>query len=428
MAQRISRALGALACVGAGIFMGAAVSRPAQADVSDVYGDLQLFAEVLSLVENEYVDDIDNEVLIHGAIRGMMAELDPHSVFLDAEEFATMREDTRGQYVGVGMELSVDDGRFVIGTVFEGGPSFDAGVQSGDVVVSVDGVDIAGMELGDVTEMFRATIDERGSIVRMVIERGAPAEVIEFDLVRDVVRIDAVSESMLAPGYGHIHIRTFQSNVGEELRDAIDQLESDHGGELQGLVLDLRSNPGGLLSEAISVADAFLSSGTIVSTRGRWVEDDDAWTARRANTRYNGPLVVLVNGSSASASEIVAGALQDNARGLVVGTQTFGKGSVQSILELSQGTGMKLTVSLYFTPSGHSIQNRGIAPDMVVESGSMPPIGEQESTPREADLDGRLENPEDEDDVTIFDISHIEDRQLHFAVQQLRAFSVFSGH
>ena len=407
-----------------GFTVGLIAAPESRADTAETYEALQRFADVLAHVQNHYVEDVDDEALIDGAIRGMLDQLDPHTVYMDPEQFAAMREDTSGEYVGVGMEISQEDAGFVIGTVFEGGPAFGAGVQSGDILVEVDGASTAEWTTEDVIHNLRG---ERGEPVTITVERSVEEVVstIEFDLVRDRIQIDAVTEVLLGSGYGMVTIRSFQSNVGNEVRSAIDILESENGGELSGLILDLRGNPGGLLSEAISVSDAFLPSGAIVSTRGRWVDDDEEWNARRGNTRYTGPLVVLVNGSSASASEIVAGALQDNDRAVVIGTQTFGKGSVQSIIELDGGAGLKLTVSLYYTPDGRSIQNFGITPDLVVDASSIGPAVSEGV--READLEGTLDNPNgDEGEGDELDLSAIDDNQLVFAIQQLRAFDVFS--
>jgi carboxyl-terminal processing protease len=396
------------------------------AQQSPTFDHLTLFARVYAEVQNRYVDEVDEERLIHAALRGLVGELDPHSRFLDPTEYANMRNDTRGEYVGVGMEVRADDrGGVSVGTVFEGGPAFAAGLQTGDRLLRIDDEDASEFTTDDVVRRLRG---ERGARVRVQIERTEEGsdtpEALEIELIRDVIRMNAVTSEMPVPGYGVVRVRSFQANIANDVRSAIDRLQADHGGTLEGLVLDLRDDPGGLLSEAIALSDAFLSDGTIVSTRGRGAQGGDEWSASRSTTRYRGPLVVLVNQNSASASEIVAGALQDNGRAVLVGTRTYGKGSVQSIIELPGGNGLKLTTSLYYTPSGRSIQSEGITPDLWVDAGPLETSG---SAPREATLDRALANPTAEGvPAPSFDLSHVTDRQLHTALMQLRAFRIFS--
>lgn len=406
-----------------GLLLGLTIGglRPeAQADSrpDSTYALMDLFAEVFGHIQDRYVEPVDDEELMYHALEGMVGALDPHSRFMDPEAFAAMREDTRGEYVGVGMQVIPTDPGVRIGEVFEGGPAFDAGLQTDDVILAIDGEDATEWDSEQVVSVLRGP---RGEPVSITVERDGGE--LEFDLVRDVIHMTAVVESMPIPGYGVVAIRSFQSNAGNEVRQAIDRLQADHGGELEGVILDLRGNPGGLLNEAISVSDAFLASGTIVSTAGRDPDEAESWEARRNNTRYRGPLVVLIDGGSASASEIVAGALQDNERAVVIGTRSYGKGSVQSLIDLTGGAGMKLTVSLYYTPAGRSIQGRGIAPDLTVEAGEWTP---DEGPTAEAALSGALANP-DLDTVDAFDLSGVTDRQLRAGLQQLHAFRVFSA-
>jgi carboxyl-terminal processing protease len=288
-----------------------------------------------------------------------------------------MRDNTRGEYVGVGLMIRVIDDAVVVTDVLDGGPSRDAGVQSEDRILAVDDVPTAGLDVSDVVEMLRGP---RGERVILTIERrveGAEApEQVTIPVIRDVVHTDAVTAEMPIDGIAHVRVRMFQSNTGGELRNALDRLQADFGAPLNGVVLDLRDNPGGLLSEAISVSDAFLSEGVIVSTGGRLDADETVSEATRGATRFRGPLTVLINGGSASASEIVAGALQDHARATLVGTQSYGKGSVQTIVDLQDGSGLKLTISRYYTPSGRSIDGAGITPD--VEVSQMAPLPDDE--------------------------------------------------
>jgi carboxyl-terminal processing protease len=419
--------LACLTCLALGYLAGQADSTlHAEPAPSSTWRSLSLFADVYGHIQRRYVESVDEEQLVEQAIRGMMASLDPHSRFLNADEFAAMRDDTRGEYVGVGIEIEgLDGGGVRVLRVMEGGPAASAGVLAGDRFVEVNGNDATTWSTSDVVQVLRGP---RGEPVDVVLERtpdGEPAQLLTLRLVRDVVQTVAVTSTMPVPGYGVITVRSFQAATGEDVRAAVDRLETEAGGPLRGLVLDLRSNPGGLLSQAISVSDAFLSEGVIVTTAGRQSSERESWSASRNATRYRGPLVVLVNRGTASASEIVAGALQDHRRAVVVGEATFGKGSVQSIIELAQGAGMKLTVSLYYTPLGRSIQGRGILPDLEVESGQdQGPVG----SPRgEARLDRSLAPPSVAVDEAVEALASIRDRPLRVAIEQLRAFEVFSA-
>jgi len=398
-------------------------SAPAQARPESTFEHLALFAEVFAIVQDRYVHDVPPETLIQSAVRGMVGDLDPHSRYMSPEEFRAMREDTRGEYVGVGMEVRRVDDHVVVGQVFEGGPAYDAGIIANDIIEAIDG------ETDDVNStdaVVRQLRGIRGEPVSITIRRtheDGDDEVITFDLIRDLIQMIAVSEELPVPGYGVVRVRSFQSNTANEVRAAIDRLQAQSDRELEGIVLDLRGNPGGLLNEAIALSDAFLNDGTIVSTNGRSHREAQAWTAGRSNTRYRGPLVVLVNGNSASASEIVAGALQDNGRAVILGTRTYGKGSVQSIIDLPDGSGLKLTVSLYYTPNGRSIQTYGITPDIVVEPGDgSADLGGR----RESELARAIANP-DAEVAPSFDVSHVTDRQLRAGLEQLHAFRVFAS-
>ena len=338
------------------------------AHAQPMYAQLAIFAEVLGHVQNRYVEEVPEDVLITAAIDGMLGELDPHSVYMDADEYLAMQNDTRGEYVGVGIVIREADGWVSVHEVFEGGPALAAGVEVGDVIVSVAGESAEGFGTNDIVQRLRG---RRGEAVDIVVRRtseGSDTEEVPLTIVRDVIQVDAIAESMPVPGYGLVEMRQFQEGVSDGVREAIDRLQAEHGAELEGVVLDLRGNPGGLLSEAVEVSDAFLSTGDIVSTGGR-ASPDSQFSASRGSTRYDGPLVVLMDEGSASASEIVAGALQDNDRAAVIGTQSYGKGSVQSIIELAAGGGLKLTISRYYTPSGRSIHGEGIYPDIEVEAG-----------------------------------------------------------
>jgi carboxyl-terminal processing protease len=365
-----------------------------------MYAQLSIFAEVLGHVQNRYVEEISEETLIGAAIDGMLDELDPHSVYMDEEEYLAMQNDTRGEYVGVGIVIREADGWVLVQEVFDGGPALAAGVEPGDTIVSVSGESAEGFGTEDVVERLRG---RRGEAVDVVVRRGeSTPEEISLTIVRDVIHVDAISESMPVPGYGVVQMRQFQEGVSDGVREAIDRLQGEHGAELEGVILDLRGNPGGLLSEAVEVSDAFLSSGDIVSTGGRSAPDS-RFSASRGSTRFDGPLVVLMDEGSASASEIVAGALQDNGRAIILGTQSYGKGSVQSVIDLSAGGGLKLTISRYYTPSGRSIQGEGIFPDIVVEAGVVGPLAPT---------------------LSPLDLSAVEDSQIRAALEYLSTVGV----
>lgn len=383
--------------LGAGFSMGLLVDSVAEEPVTidsvefqdpevlleETYRKLGVFAQAIGYIENAYVDPVTAEDLIYGAIDGMMQKLDPHSNFLPPEALNAFHESTEGEYVGVGMEIGEREERVVVMTVFEGGPAADAGMRPDDRIMTINGEDATTWSTTEVVQHVRGP---RGEIVLIDVLRGE--EALSFSIVRDVIHVDAVSFRLLDDGIGWINLRRFQDDVAADIRIAIDELESSHHGGLQGIVLDMRGNPGGLLREAIAVSDIFLREGTIVSTAGRGSSRQRQWEARRGTARYDGPLVVLVDGGSASASEIVAGALQDLERAHTIGTQSFGKGSVQTIITLDDGSGLKLTVSRYYTPSGRSIHGEGITPEAVVEA-------EWENVQRPGDLDG--------DDVSVTD-------------------------
>lgn len=336
----------------------------AVAHAQPFYDRLAVFAEVLGIIEGRYVTEVDESELIDAAIAGLVAELDPYTQYMDADAYRAMREETRGAYVGVGITIEPADGGVMVRQVFEGGPAARAGILEGDVIVEIDGEPLATAATDDAVQRLRG---RRGESVWVTIRRdaGAQGALLSFEIVRDRITVDAVTSELVVPGVGLVRMRQFQADVGSSIRTAIDRLQAEHGDRLDAVVLDLRGNPGGLLSEAIVVADAFVDDGTIVSTGGR-VDGQKRWSARRSTTRYSGPLVVLIDGMSASASEVVAGALRDLDRALLVGERTYGKGSVQSMVELRDGGALKITTSRYFTPSGASIHDVGIAPDIEV--------------------------------------------------------------
>ena len=331
--------------------------------------EASLFAEVYERIKRDYVEDVDDHVLMERAVRGMVNALDPHSAYLDSQEFEEIRLSTMGSYPGVGIEVVPDDGAVKVLHPLEGSPAQRAGLKPGDAIVSIDGVEIGG-DLAAATAHMRGA---PGSTVRLTIRRKGNAALLEFTLRREQVEVSSVAEQTLEPGYGYIRITSFTGTTAEDVSHAILHLKRDNKSGIKGLVLDLRDNPGGVLEAGVAVADDFLDQGVIVSADGRTPEARFRMDATHHGDLLNGaPLVVLVNGGTASASEIVAGALKDHGRALLIGRKTYGKGSVQTIMPLSHGGALKLTTSRYFTPSGASIQGKGIVPD-IVENGPQDP-------------------------------------------------------
>lgn len=347
---------------------------------------LSIFARALAYIEVSYVEPIDQESLVYGAIRGLADSLDPHSVFLDPKEYEILKNDADGRFAGVGVEVSTRDGWLMILSVFEGGPAAKAGLRPGDRFLSIEGEDARDVRLYDAVRRIRG---EAGTPVKVSIRREGQEQALERTLVRAFIDVDPIEMQVLDDGLVYIRIKAFQDGAARELSDALDEavVKLRKRGGVQGLLLDLRDNGGGLLHEAVWVSDEFLTSGVIVSTRGRGGETISQYSARRAGTRPKWPIVVLINENTASASEIVAGALRDHGRAVLVGVRTFGKGSVQNVFELPGGSALKLTTYRYYAPSGSSIQATGISPDLVAEQ----PRSDDEAAPlREEELEGHL--------------------------------------
>jgi carboxyl-terminal processing protease len=338
-------------------------SKPADEESVIPWRQTRLLAEVLERVRRDYVDDVSDERLIEAAIRGIVADLDPHSAFLGPQQFNDIRISTSGEYSGVGIQISLESGVVKVVAPIEGTPAARAGVLPGDTILAVDDVQVDPENLDDTIERMRG---KPGSEVKITIARENVEEPIEFRLARASVHVNSVKQELLEDGYGYVRIASFSEGTGEDLLSAIESLKARNGGTLSGLVLDLRNNPGGLLDAAVEVSDAFLTDGVIVTAVGRAADAKFAMHARPGDVLEGAPIAVLVNGRSASAAEIVAGALKDHRRASLVGSQTYGKGSVQTVMPLSDGNAIKLTTSRYFTPSGASIHERGITPDVVV--------------------------------------------------------------
>ena len=343
-------------------------------------GDLPLealrsFTEVYERIQSDYVESVDDEALIRNAIRGMLENLDPHSAYLDAEAYQELQEGTRGEFGGLGIEVGTRDGFVEVIAPIDGTPADAAGMRPGDLIIRIDGESVKGMELRQAVRLMRG---EPGSAVTLSVMRESADQPREVTMERAIIRVESVRTEMLEPGLGYVRISQFQSGTGDDLLRALERLNRNADG-LDGLVLDLRNNPGGVLQAAVEVADAFLSRGEIVSTRGRVARAESRFIATPNDAISGAPLVVLVNAGSASASEIVAGALQDHRRAVILGESTFGKGSVQSVLPLRDGHAVKLTTARYFTPDGRSIQAEGIVPDVTLANVVVRDEGDDES-------------------------------------------------
>ena len=354
--------------------------------------ELRTLAEVFSRIKADYVEPVDDKKILRDAIQGMLAGLDPHSSYLDPEGYKEIHVSTGGEFGGLGIEVTMEDGFVKVVSPIEDTPAARAGLKTGDLIIRLDSKAVKGMSLNDAVKMMRG---KPGSNITLTVVREGSPKPLTFTLTRAVIKIQSVKHRMLEDGFGYLRITQFQANTGDSVKEALNKLKLQHKNNLKGLVLDLRNNPGGVLSAAVQVSDAFLTSGLIVYTEGRTADSELRLSATPADLLNGAPMVVLVNGGSASASEIVAGALQDHKRALVVGTQSFGKGSVQTILPLNNGTAIKLTTARYFTPNGRSIQAKGITPDITVEEATVSANDGPKTELREADLDRHLINNQD---------------------------------
>jgi carboxyl-terminal processing protease len=360
--------------VSAGLLLGLAggvlADKPAAPSDDLPWQDARTLADVLERVKHEYVNPVDDHQLLQAAIRGMVSSLDPYSAYLDGDEYDEVKISSSGEYSGVGIEVSMEDEEVVVVSPFEGSPAAAAGIRSGDVIATIDGIPVNTTTLADTIGRMRG---KEGTSVKIGILREGSAEPLQFTLKRSRVELHSVKAELLEPGMGYVRISQFSETTGEDLEAALKDLRKRNGAALKGLVLDLRNNPGGVLEAAVAVSDTFLNSGVIVSAKGRTPESKFEMDATPGDALNGAPIVVLVNGGSASAAEIVAGALKDNHRAKLMGRTTFGKGSVQTVIPLSGDRAIKLTTSLYYTPSGISINHRGIAPDIELERDPKPP-------------------------------------------------------
>ena len=349
---------------------------------------LKAFGEIFDLVKEQYIRPVDDRELLEDAIRGMVGGLDPHSTYLTAAEHQELQEGTSGEFGGLGIEITAEDGLIRIITPLDDSPAFEAGLLPGDLVTRVDGESVRDLSATEAAKRIRG---QPGTPVTLTIVREGEEGPLEFTILRDIVEVASVKSELIEPGFARIRISRFQTQTGARLLEEIRRVEEANGGPLSGAVVDLRNNPGGILSGAVSVADAFLDDGLIVYTEGRDPESREEYYAKPSDFLGGIPIVALVNGGSASAAEIVAGALQDRRRAVITGTRTFGKGSVQTIVTLGDGSALKLTTSRYYTPSGHSIQARGIIPDIELPALRIE-AAERRNSILEGNLPGHLES------------------------------------
>jgi len=415
-----------LAFVAAGTSMiNATRSQSATAANSEIYRHLDLFGDVLERVRTDYVEAPDDSQLIESAINGMLSGLDPHSTYLNPKHFRDMQVQTRGEFGGLGIEVTMEDGVVKVVSPIDNTPADKAGVLSGDLITHLDGVSIQGLTLEQAVEKMRGPINT--PIVITVLRKST--DPFDIKINRDVIRINPVRANAEGDDIAYIRVKAFSEQTYDELKDQIQKLKTELGPKLKGYVVDLRNNPGGLLDQAISVSDAFLDKGAIVLTRGRNLNETQRSNARPGDLTDQLKVIVLINGGSASASEIVAGALQDHKRATVIGTRSFGKGSVQTIIPLGSNGAIRLTTARYYTPSGRSIQAKGIDPDIVVEQDLPEDLQKAAKTtaPRgEASLRGHLKNEDGESSGSLAYVpkEKEKDTQLQYAFDMLRGLKI----
>lgn len=410
--SRTSLALAAGVLLGTGLSLthGVLADRGAAGAETLPLQDLQTFVEILNRVKTEYVEEVDDKTLLENAVRGMLTGLDPHSAFLNADEFKDMGIATSGKFGGLGIEVQMHNGFVRVVSPIDDTPAARAGVQPGDLIVKIDDKPVKGMELSEAVDLMRG---EPGTQIKLVIARENVPQPVNIELTRDIIKVTSVRGRLLAPELGYVRISSFTTETGRSLDATLATLAKEaKGGRLRGLVLDLRNNPGGVLDAAVRVSDAFLDKGPVVSIRGRDPDSGREFGAEPGDALDGAPIVVMINAGSASASEIVAGALQDQRRAIIVGTKSFGKGSVQTIMPLTDASAIKLTTARYYTPSGRSIQADGIEPDVTIRPLKVAENQDEGFTPiTEADLRGSLKN-ENGDAGSSDDAAFVEEEAL----------------
>ena len=395
----------------------------------ETYKQLNLFGDVFQRVQEQYVEEVTDKKLIESAISGMLQSLDPHSSYLSAESYKDMQVKTKGKFGGLGIEITMEDGVIKVVSPIDDTPAAKAGMQSGDLIIGVDGESIRGLTINESVSKLRGPVGSK-VIITVVRDKKDPYEV---EIRRDIIKIKSVKHNIIK-NIGYVRLTTFSDTTTSGLEKAVNEIKKNVGDEFEGLILDLRNNPGGLLNQSISVADTFLNQGEIVSTQGRKDDDTSRVFAKKGDLINGKPLIVLINSGSASASEIVAGALKDHSRAIIIGTRSFGKGSVQSIIPLAGNGAMRLTTARYFTPSGVSIQAKGIEPDIIVESGVTDLKKKKVQNRREENLRGALDNKnksekkETEKEIPLTPLEKlIQDNQISRAVDLIRGISLFNN-
>ncbi|MGB5396060.1 MAG: S41 family peptidase, partial [Gammaproteobacteria bacterium] len=398
---------------------------------------LRNFSDIFSRIKSDYVEDVDDKTLLEHAIRGMLSGLDPHSSYLNPDEYKELRIGTSGQFGGLGIQVGMEDGFVKVISPIDDTPAYHAGLEAGDLIIRLDEQSVKGLTLNDAVKIMRGA---PGTDIKLTVVREGKDKPLTFVLTRDIINVKSVKSRLLDPGFGYVRITNFQSKTARDLLSAINDLKKENKADLKGLVIDLRNNPGGVLNAAADVSDMFINEGKLVYTEGRIDNSHFEFNAKPGDVIDGAPIVVLINGGSASASEIVAGALQDHHRAVVMGSKSFGKGSVQTIQELRSGGAVKITTARYFTPSGRSIQGEGITPDIVLEKLKVSMLDEEETMARikEADLSGHLSNPDKSDDEIVKSskaeaeknkdakVLAADDYQLHEALLLLKGLNILS--
>ncbi len=391
-------------------------------------GELRLFTQVFEQIRLGYVEEVSDSELLNNAIAGLLLELDPHSVYLDTEHYSDLQESANGEYSGLGLEVGGENGLIKVISPIDDTPAANAGIEAGDLIVEMNDAPVRGMGVQKAIDRLRG---EKGTSIKLTVYREGQDGPLEFDVVRDTIQLSSVRSRFLEPGYGYVRVSQFQRKSGADFIETVEKLKSQAEFPIKGLVLDLRNNPGGLVPASVEMAGALIDGGTVVYTEGRLPSANHSFEAKAGDILDGVPIVVLINGGSASASEIVAGALQDHKRAAVIGTQSFGKGSVQTVIPLGDGRAVKLTTARYFTPNGRSIQAEGIVPDMIVPRAEIRPYKTRDTT-READLEGHLntvdsseEGTESKTELPAEDLSG--DNQLYEAVNLLKGFHLLGN-
>ena len=390
--------------------------------------DLRSFVTAFNHIRNAYVEEVDDKTLLQNAIKGMLTELDPHSNYLEPESYEDLQVSATGEFGGLGLEVGIEDGLIKVISPIDDTPAQKAGMESGDLIIKIDNQPVKGLGLGEAVKKMRGP---KGSAIDLTVVRQGVPQPIELTLIRDVISVVSVRSRVLEEHYAYLRIAQFQGNTGADLKKSLAKLKDQQN--INGVILDLRNNPGGVLQAAVEVVDAFIEEGLIVYTEGRIRESASRFEARSGDETYTWPLVVLINGGSASASEIVAGALQDHKRAVILGTNSFGKGSVQTVIQLSETRGMKLTTARYFTPKGRSIQAQGITPDIIVERAKITKL-KPKGQIFEADLHGHLENTNDgsskenDEELNADEELVTKDNQLYEALTLLKGLNILSGN